>query len=94
MLRGLEIDPRELGALTVSMLKGEHGYQRKEVGRLCRWLATSVAPDVIVLTNILLSVCPPFMTTRSTIIFFVVSGAMATSIGFGVAYPDFKWWCP
>jgi glycosyltransferase involved in cell wall biosynthesis len=57
--RGVEIDPKELGALTVSMLKGEHGYQRNEVRRLCQWLGSSVKPDLVTLTNVLIggSIC-------------------------------------
>ncbi len=57
--RGIEIDPKELGGLTVSMLKGEHGFQRKEVRRLCKWLASSVQPDLVVLTNMLIGGCIP-----------------------------------
>jgi glycosyltransferase involved in cell wall biosynthesis len=45
----------QLGDLTVSMLKGEHGYQRKEVAKLARWLATDVRPEILTLTNGLLS---------------------------------------
>jgi glycosyltransferase involved in cell wall biosynthesis len=45
----------ELGDLTVSMVRGEHGHQRKEVAKLVRWLATEVQPQVINLTNALLS---------------------------------------
>jgi glycosyltransferase involved in cell wall biosynthesis len=45
----------DLGDLTVSMLQGEHGHQRKEVRKLVRWLAREVKPDVINLTNVLLS---------------------------------------
>ena len=45
----------ELGELTISMLKGEHGYQRKELAKLVRWLKNDVKPDVINLTNVLLS---------------------------------------
>ena len=51
---GLTVDPHQLGALTVSMLKGEHGGQRREVRRLCAWLATAVQPDLVVLANILI----------------------------------------
>lgn len=47
--------PEELGALTISMLKGEHGYQRKEIDKLVHWLAHEVQPDLIHLTNVLLS---------------------------------------
>jgi glycosyltransferase involved in cell wall biosynthesis len=45
----------ELGELTISMLKGEHGHQRKEVEKLVQWLATEVRPEIINLTNVLLS---------------------------------------
>jgi glycosyltransferase involved in cell wall biosynthesis len=41
--------------LTVSMLKGEHGHQRKEVAKLAQWLASEVRPQVIHLTNVILS---------------------------------------
>lgn len=44
-----------LGELTVSMLKGEHGYQRKEVAKLAQWLAGDVKPQIINLTNVILS---------------------------------------
>jgi glycosyltransferase involved in cell wall biosynthesis len=45
----------QLGDLTVSMLKGEHGHQRKEVAKLVHWLATEIRPDIVNLTNALLS---------------------------------------
>jgi glycosyltransferase involved in cell wall biosynthesis len=45
----------ELGDLTVSMLKGELGHQRKEIDKLAHWLATDVRPEIINLTNALLS---------------------------------------
>jgi glycosyltransferase involved in cell wall biosynthesis len=49
------IEAQKLGALTVSMLKGEHGFQRKEVEKLVAWLASEVRPEVVNLTNVLLS---------------------------------------
>jgi glycosyltransferase involved in cell wall biosynthesis len=49
------IEAQKLGAMTVSMLKGEHGFQRKEVEKLVAWLASDVRPDVVNLTNVLLS---------------------------------------
>jgi len=53
------IDPRVLGGLAVSMLRGERGHQRKEVRRLCRFLASDVRPDLIVLSNMLIGGCIP-----------------------------------
>jgi glycosyltransferase involved in cell wall biosynthesis len=48
-------EAESLGDLTVSMLKGEHGYQRKEVTKLVHWLASEVRPEIVNLTNALLS---------------------------------------
>jgi glycosyltransferase involved in cell wall biosynthesis len=44
----------DLGALTQSMLQGEHGHQKKEIAKLVRWLAEDLKPDLINLTNALL----------------------------------------
>jgi glycosyltransferase involved in cell wall biosynthesis len=51
----VQIDARKLGELTISVLKGEHGNQRKEVEQLAAWLASDVKPQVVNLTNALLS---------------------------------------
>lgn len=45
----------ELGELTLSMLEGEQGKQRKEVEKIVRWLAEEVRPEVVNLTAALLS---------------------------------------
>ncbi len=45
----------DLGDLTISMLKGEHGHQRKEVAKLVRWLARDLRPQLVNLTNALIS---------------------------------------
>jgi glycosyltransferase involved in cell wall biosynthesis len=45
----------DLGDLTVSMLEGEHGHQRKEVEKLVSWLADEARPEVVNLTAVLLS---------------------------------------
>src|ERR1051325_4324072 len=52
--RSIPVDPRMLGELTVSMLKGEDGHQRKELRKLIHWLQSETAPDVITLPNSLL----------------------------------------
>jgi glycosyltransferase involved in cell wall biosynthesis len=54
----------ELGHLAVSMLKGEHGHQRKEVDKLVAWLADEVKPDVVLFTNALLSGVLPALRER------------------------------
>jgi glycosyltransferase involved in cell wall biosynthesis len=50
----IQVDPRMLGALTVSTLRGESGYQRKEVAKLVHYLAGEPRPDVINLPNSML----------------------------------------
>jgi glycosyltransferase involved in cell wall biosynthesis len=51
----IAVDPASLGELTISMLKGEDGRQRKEILKLLDWLKTQPAPDVIDLQNSMLS---------------------------------------
>jgi glycosyltransferase involved in cell wall biosynthesis len=43
----IAVDPRSLGALTVSTLRGEDGHQRKEVDKLIEWVAGEPRPDLI-----------------------------------------------
>ncbi|MDX1931806.1 MAG: glycosyltransferase family 4 protein [Capsulimonadales bacterium] len=45
---------RDLGALTVSTLRGEDGNQVKELERLTDWVAREGKPDVVCLSNALL----------------------------------------
>ncbi len=46
--------PHEVGELTVSMLQGEQGRQRRELDELADWLRHQARPDVICLSNALL----------------------------------------
>src|SRR6185295_19448710 len=58
--RGVSTDPKRLGELTVSMLRGEDGFQRKEIVKLVEWLRGLPPFDVIVLPNsLLLGLAPP-----------------------------------
>ncbi|MGA9771586.1 MAG: glycosyltransferase family 4 protein [Blastocatellia bacterium] len=52
--RSIPVDPRMLGELTVSMLRGEDGYQRKELLKMIHWLQSENVPDVVTLPNSLL----------------------------------------
>src|SRR5262245_9821034 len=45
----------QLGVLTVSMLRGRDGKQRKEMQKLVEWLTTEFRPDVVLLSNLLIS---------------------------------------
>ncbi len=52
--RSIPTNPKLLGELTVSMLRGEDGYQRKELEKLVDWLQHEAPPDVINLPYTLL----------------------------------------
>src|SRR4030095_5953017 len=43
----IAVDPKHLGALTVSTLRGEDGNQRKEIEKLLQWLAEEPKPDIV-----------------------------------------------
>jgi glycosyltransferase involved in cell wall biosynthesis len=45
--RQIKVDPALLGGMTVSMLRGTEGYQRKEVDKLLHWLRTEPKFDAI-----------------------------------------------
>jgi len=45
--RQIKVDPAALGGMTVSMLKGTAGYQRKEVAKMVRWLEREPAFDLV-----------------------------------------------
>lgn len=45
--RQIAVDPKSLGEMTVSMLRGERGFQRKEIAKLLAWLKRERPFDVI-----------------------------------------------
>ena len=55
----ISTDPRSLGEMTISMLKGEDGFQRKEFKKMLEWLTEEPPPDVVQLPNALLSSLAP-----------------------------------
>ncbi|HEY0082888.1 MAG TPA: glycosyltransferase family 4 protein [Pyrinomonadaceae bacterium] len=52
--RSIAVNPKLLGELTVSMLSGEEGRQRKEFDKMAHWLREQETPDVVTLPNSLL----------------------------------------
>jgi glycosyltransferase involved in cell wall biosynthesis len=60
----VSVRAEELGDLTLSMLDGAHGNQRKEVEKLVEWFENHWRPDVILLTNVLLSGLVPELKRR------------------------------
>lgn len=63
-LFAVSVRAEKLGPLTVSMLQGAAGNQRKELEELVRWLEKQWRPDVILLTNVLLSGMAPELKRR------------------------------
>ena len=57
--RGMSVNAKDLGSLTLSMVQGTHGHQKKEVIRLVEWLRDEAKPDLICLTNLLVGGCIP-----------------------------------
>ena len=58
------VDPAALGELTVSMLRGAEGNQRKELENLVDWLIDDVRPDVVHLSNSLMLGLAPLIAER------------------------------
>ena len=52
--RSLSTNPKMLGEMTVSVLKGEDGFQRKEVDKFIDWVKDEAPPDVVNLPYTLL----------------------------------------
>ncbi|MBM61536.1 MAG: hexosyltransferase [Acidobacteria bacterium] len=51
---GVQTSPARLGALTVSVLEGTNGHQRKELDKLVHWLSEQPRPDVVDISNSML----------------------------------------
>jgi len=52
--RSLSTNPKTLGEMTVSVLKGEDGFQRKEIDKFIDWVKDEAPPDVVNLPYTLL----------------------------------------
>ena len=58
--RGVSVEPKDLGELTVSMLKGEAGFQAKEIRKLVSFLETRPPFDVVTLpVSLLIGLAAP-----------------------------------
>ena len=52
--RAAKTRPADVGDLTLSMIRGEHGHQAREIEDLIHWLKKHSLPQVICLSNVLL----------------------------------------
>lgn len=62
--RAMGTTAEKLGGLTVSMLQGRDGNQRKEVDRLVDWLSRDIRPDAILFSNLLIGGAIPEIRRR------------------------------
>lgn len=60
--RVVGVDYAKLAAMTESMLAGDAGHQRTELRALVNWLRAEVRPEVVLLTNALLSGVAPTLS--------------------------------
>lgn len=60
----VKINASDLAPMTLSVLRGMEGNQRSEIARLCDWLEREVKPDVILMSNVLLSGIMPELKRR------------------------------
>ena len=62
--RSISTSPKMLGEMTVSMLKGENGFQHKEISKLLDWLKTEDRPEIVSLPyTLLLGLAKPIKET-------------------------------
>ncbi|MEO8497115.1 MAG: glycosyltransferase family 4 protein [Planctomycetota bacterium] len=62
--RAASTSPESLGALTVSMLRGDQGYQATEVAKVCDWLSKTAHPDLVNFSNVLIAGCVPHLKRK------------------------------
>jgi glycosyltransferase involved in cell wall biosynthesis len=73
--RQIKVDPQSLGEMTVSMLRGDQGFQKKEIAKLLDWLKTESRFDVVNLPyTLLLGLAEPLKRTLGTPICCTLQG--------------------
>jgi glycosyltransferase involved in cell wall biosynthesis len=81
--RGVSVNPAQLGRLTVSMLQGTSGTQRKEILELVRFLE-EVSPEIVSLPNsLLIALAPAIKAALDVPVCCVLQGEDAFLEGLG-----------
>ena len=87
--RQIKVDPHSLGEMTVSMLRGERGFQAKEIVKLLQWLRTEPRFDVINLPYaLLLGLAEPLRRELKAPICCTLQGEDLFLDGLGANYRD------
>jgi glycosyltransferase involved in cell wall biosynthesis len=85
--RSIAVDPKSLAELTISMLKGEDGFQHKELANLINWLKTESQPEVVNLPNsLLIALTRPIKRELNLPIFCTLQGEDLFIDGLGEPY--------
>jgi len=85
--RGVSVDPKDLGELAVSTLKGEEGYQAKEVRKLVEYVASQPPYDVVVIPmSLLLGLAPPLKRALARPVLCTLQGDDLFLEGLGEPY--------
>ncbi len=73
--RSISTNPKMLGEMTVSVLKGEGGFQRKEIDKFIDWVKDEAPPDVVNLPyTLLLGLAKPIKQALKTPILCTLQG--------------------
>jgi glycosyltransferase involved in cell wall biosynthesis len=73
--RSISTSPQMLGEMTVSTLKGEAGFQHKEITKLLDWLKSEDAPDIISIPyTLLLGLAKPIKEAIGKPVFCTLQG--------------------
>jgi glycosyltransferase involved in cell wall biosynthesis len=85
--RQIKVDAKSLGELTASMLRGEQGFQRKEIGKLLDWLRREPRFDVVNLPySLLLGLAAPLKRVLDAPICCTLQGEDLFLDGLGEPY--------
>ena len=83
----ISVDPKHLGELTVSMLRGEQGLQQKEIRKLLEWLVTEPRFDVVNLPySLLIGMAEPIKRTLKVPVCCTLQGEDLFLDGLGEPY--------
>ena len=73
--RSISTNPKMLGEMTVSVLKGEGGFQRKEIDKFIDWVKDEAPPDVVNLPyTLLLGLAAPIKAALNAPILCTLQG--------------------
>jgi glycosyltransferase involved in cell wall biosynthesis len=85
--RQIKVDPRSLGEMTVSMLRGMDGFQRKEILKLLDWLKSEPGFDVVNLPyTLLLGLAEPLKRALEVAVCCTLQGEDLFLDGLGEPY--------